>query len=200
MKFLQTDTLIVTDPKALQYIYNSGDSDFDKQHVRQERVGLVIGRSLVWAEGDVHHRQRKIANPAFAAAEAKAYIPWFLNSASKVSISSSVPDFMLKSTCQLTEKWKDMIDRSTESPLTISIPYWLHRATLDAFGESTSFSPAFISFIHPPTAALGYEFNSLVDDSNVLANIYQTVMFVAQFPSRQLGLIFNSQHRNTLPP
>ena len=32
-----------------------------------------------------------------------------------------------------------MIDKSAESSLTISIPTWLHRATLDILGESTSF-------------------------------------------------------------
>ena len=87
--FLQADSLIVTDPKALQYIYNTNDTDFVKQHIRQERLGLITGRALVYAEGDVHHRQRKIQNPAFGSAEAKAYIPWFSQGARGVSISSS---------------------------------------------------------------------------------------------------------------
>ena len=90
MEFSQVDSLIVTDPKALQHIYNTNYFNFEKQHVRQERLGIVIGRGLVWAEGEVHRRMRKIANPAFGIAEAKTYIPWFLQGASRVRISSSL--------------------------------------------------------------------------------------------------------------
>ena len=83
---LQADDLIVNDPKALQYIYNNSSSNFDKQHIRQELLGLVTGRGLNWAEGDVHRRQRKIASPAFGAAEAKFHVPSFLEGASRVRI------------------------------------------------------------------------------------------------------------------
>ena len=141
---------------------------------------------------------RKIANPAFGIAEAKTYIPWFLQGASKVRNSSSLLYSMLKSNCQLTERWKDMIDKSAESSLTISIAPWLHRATLDILGESTSSPLPFILFT--PTASFGYEFNTLVDDSNALANQYKTCVSVAQLPSHSLGLILNCQHRNSLPP
>lgn len=86
----------MNDPKALQYIYNNSGSDFAKQHVRQEMLGLVTGRGLVWAEGDVHRRQRKVANPAFGASEVKSYVPSFLEGARKVRIPSLAVNSILK--------------------------------------------------------------------------------------------------------
>ena len=91
-----------------------------------------------------------------------------------------------------------MIDKSAESSLTISIAPWLHRATLDILGESTNSPLPFISFT--PTASFGYEFNTLVDDSNALANQYKTCVFVAQLPSRPFALTLNTYSAPELSP
>lgn len=45
---------------------------------------ILLDRGLVWAEGDVHRRQRKALTPAFGLSESKALMPRFLLVANKV--------------------------------------------------------------------------------------------------------------------
>ncbi|KAJ7817165.1 cytochrome P450 [Mycena olivaceomarginata] len=57
---LGTDRLLVSDPKALHYMYSSG------YNIRKPAV-----------RNDVHKRQRRVNSPAFGAAEARSYVPIF---------------------------------------------------------------------------------------------------------------------------
>lgn len=45
---------------------------------------VLLDRGLVWAEGDVHRRQRKALTPAFGLSESRALVPRFLLVANKV--------------------------------------------------------------------------------------------------------------------
>ncbi|KAJ7869952.1 cytochrome P450 [Mycena olivaceomarginata] len=57
---LGTDRLLISDPKALHYMYSSG------YNIRKHAV-----------RNDVHKRQRRVNSPAFGTAEARSYVPIF---------------------------------------------------------------------------------------------------------------------------
>jgi hypothetical protein len=97
----------------------------------------------VWAEGDVHRRQKKAMAPAFGPSESKALMPCFLSVANKVcedhrrllalllSIMSS--DFPILFRTQLADKWKDIIlNEASGGSHTLDMPTWVSKATLDA--------------------------------------------------------------------
>ncbi len=75
-----------------------------------------------------------------------------------------------------------MIDESDGSPLTVPAINWITRATLDVIGASMIFKSLYLSQSHSltSTAAFDYEFNSVIDDSNAIANKYETVMLVSK--------------------
>ncbi|KAF4591209.1 hypothetical protein EYR40_009812 [Pleurotus pulmonarius] len=117
---LEEDRLLITDAKALQYIYQTSGYHWPKMWERRELSRLVTGPGLTWADGDVHKRQRKIMLPGFGTPESRAFLPVFLGTANK-----------------LAEKWKDMISTSgADGSMVVNMPYWLSRATLDAIGEA----------------------------------------------------------------
>ncbi|KAJ7737450.1 cytochrome P450 [Mycena maculata] len=114
---LGEDRLLISDPKALHYIFNVSGYGIIKQPFRRELSRLLTGRGLIWAEGDTHRRQRKVAGPAFGAPEIKALIPIYN-----------------KCAAQLTAKWIELINGNQEPSVVIDFPNWLGRATLDAIG------------------------------------------------------------------
>lgn len=96
---------MVSDPKTLHYMFHTSGYDIIKQPERKELSRLLTGKGLIWAEGislsvivlfillpdgmvtgDVHRRQRKVMNPAFGPAEARAFFPIFLEHANQVGV------------------------------------------------------------------------------------------------------------------
>ncbi|KAH9025548.1 cytochrome P450 [Lactarius hengduanensis] len=61
----QTDRLMVADPKASKHILHSAGYHYPKTIDRAQFIRLLAGNGLVAAEGQAHHRQRKIMTPAF---------------------------------------------------------------------------------------------------------------------------------------
>ncbi|EIM79122.1 cytochrome P450 [Stereum hirsutum FP-91666 SS1] len=115
------DRLMVSDPKTLHYMFHTSGYDIIKQPERKELSRLLTGKGLIWAEGDVHRRQRKVMNPAFGPAEARAFFPIFLEHANQVG---------------LVAKWQDIMSESPERISVFNIPNWLGRATMDAIGAA----------------------------------------------------------------
>ncbi|KAF9462391.1 cytochrome P450 [Collybia nuda] len=112
------DRLLVSDPKALQYIYQTSGYNFVKQVERRELSRIISGRGILWADGDDHRRHRKVMLPGFSGPVAKASVPLFFSYASK-----------------LTAKWRSIITSTTDQSAVLDMPSWVSRATLDAIGE-----------------------------------------------------------------
>ncbi|KAJ7072910.1 cytochrome P450 [Mycena amicta] len=113
------DRLLVTDPKALQYIYHTSGYRFHKQPERIELTRLISGRGILWADGDDHKRHRKVMSPSFSPSEVKALLPLFFSYASEIAT-----------------KWKDIIGNTAEQSAVLDVTGWASRATLDAIGEA----------------------------------------------------------------
>ncbi|KAG8845041.1 hypothetical protein FRB91_002109 [Serendipita sp. 411] len=61
---LNQDRLCTTDPKALQHVLNNSFV-YQKPHEARYSLSRLVGEGLLFVEGDVHKRQRRIMNPAF---------------------------------------------------------------------------------------------------------------------------------------
>lgn len=140
------DRILLSDPKAIQYIIQTSGYNFPKIPERREVARLVSGKGLLWAEGNVHKRQRKIMLPGFSATEAKRYLPAFTSYAIK-----------------LCDKWKDMILSADDQSTVLDIPFWASRCTLDAIGE-VAFDYEFGS-LDDADNALGQAFSNLLFDT-----------------------------------
>ncbi|KAI0774916.1 cytochrome P450 [Trametes elegans] len=113
------DMLWISDPKALQYIYQTSGYNFPKQPERRILSRLVGDTGLTWADGDVHKRQRKVMLPAFGTPESKALLPVFRHYAEQVTL-----------------KWKDMLTGHSESSIKVDVHRHVAPATLEAIGEA----------------------------------------------------------------
>ncbi|KAF8149244.1 cytochrome P450 [Mycena galopus ATCC 62051] len=112
---LGTDRLLISDPKALHYMYSSG-YNIRKHAVRAEATKILTGEGLAWASDDVHKRQRRVNSPAFGAAEARSYVPIFTAYAN-----------------QLVMKWKESL--GADNSTVVNAPRFFTRYFLDVIGE-----------------------------------------------------------------
>lgn len=113
------DMLWISDPKALQYIYQTSGYNFPKQPERRAVSRLVGDHGLTWADGDTHKRQRKVMFPAFGGPESRALLPIFEHHAEQVAI-----------------RWKEILETAPEHSAILNVIQHISPATLDAIGEA----------------------------------------------------------------
>ncbi|KDQ64101.1 hypothetical protein JAAARDRAFT_201503 [Jaapia argillacea MUCL 33604] len=139
------DALIVTDPKALQYILSTSGYSFIKPLDLVEIARALMGVGLVTVDGDVHKRQRKLMLPAFGTPETKAFFPVFR------SVSE-----------QLISMWNESVSNEGGRAV-LDVLSWLNRAALDAVGEA-AFDYKF-GALHESDNELGRAYNNLFADA-----------------------------------
>ncbi|KAI6124692.1 cytochrome P450 [Pisolithus croceorrhizus] len=115
---LGEDQLVVSDPKALSRILSSASQHFPKVPERRILTFMLLGKGLIWAEGDVHKRQRKILNPGFGTAESRAFL----------AISQACAQSMVA-------RWIELVNAGNSDKVVLDVPSWVSRATLDAIGQ-----------------------------------------------------------------
>ncbi|KAF8910713.1 cytochrome P450 [Mucidula mucida] len=119
---LSEPILLVSDPKALQYILEASGYRFPKSLDTTRQLAAFFGYGLVAAIDQDHQRQRKILNFAFSAVHLQSYLDVFHTTGSK-----------------LVHKLKDSLSEGQEIQNMLS---WTQKATLDIIGV-TSFRYSF---------------------------------------------------------
>ncbi|KAF7331038.1 Cytochrome P450 [Mycena venus] len=76
--------IVLTDPKAVVHFYNSERAIYTKTENDRMFIGRIFGRGVLWAEGDMHKRQRKALTPAFSNAVIRRLTSVFFDSAYKL--------------------------------------------------------------------------------------------------------------------
>ena len=71
--------ILVADPNIIQEIAISHPYDYVKPMNMSANLVSVIGNGIIFAEGEIHKRQRKMMNPAFAHQNIKVTILYFIN-------------------------------------------------------------------------------------------------------------------------
>ncbi|KAF9222413.1 cytochrome P450 [Gyrodon lividus] len=113
------DQLMIADPKALQWIFHTFAYRYPKQHSRRVASQMMNGKGIIWADGEVHKRQRKILLPGFGGPASEALLPVFKGCAESMSA-----------------QWMEIIGSDNDKKVVLNVPTWLSRATLDAIGEA----------------------------------------------------------------
>ncbi|KAJ7916333.1 cytochrome P450, partial [Mycena leptocephala] len=108
--------IVITDPKAVIHFYNSERTVYVKTDSNRLFIGRIFGRGVLWAEGDMHKRQRKALTPAFSNAAIRRLTAVFYDSAYK-----------------LKSFW-DTILESTPDGAIIEVQEWMNRIALDSVG------------------------------------------------------------------
>ncbi|KAI0701013.1 cytochrome P450 [Cerioporus squamosus] len=137
------DMLWISDPKALQYVFQTSGYSFPKQPERRILSRLVGDTGLTWADGDTHKRQRKVMLPAFGTPESKALLPVFRHYAEQVTL-----------------KWRDMLTGHANGSIKMNVHEYIAPATLEAIGEA-----AFdykLGVLDDKTSELGRAYSNLI--------------------------------------
>ncbi|KAK7458717.1 hypothetical protein VKT23_009717 [Stygiomarasmius scandens] len=177
------EVLMTADPKALQYVLQTSGYRFRRPVEFRRRICRLFDKGVLWAEGDIHQRHRKVLNPAFSAQQLRQFLTMFQESVS-----------------HLTRKWKDEITQEGSNEKTINIPIWLSKMTLDIIGK-TSFNFDFGALDNTEGVPLRILFRSLFKDSVMptkSAFLHKTLeryvpVIFRMFPSKE-----NIRHREFL--
>jgi cytochrome P450 len=139
-----------TSSSAIQHILNNW-TIYVKPEPSRRSLQNILGKGLLTAEGDMHKRQRKVLNPAFATGYIRDIVPIF------------------------SEKAADLVDTlleklKSQSAEGIEMFTYLSRTTLDIIGSAgTPFSRERLM------VGFGYEFNSLHNPDDPFAKAYSAI-------------------------
>ncbi|PKY39669.1 cytochrome P450 [Rhizophagus irregularis] len=126
-------TLFVADPKIIQEITLSKTYDFVKPY--NKSAIAILGNGLVFAEGDVHKRQRKMMTPAFTHSNIKEMVPTFI---------------------RVTSTLKGLIEKEiNQGNSNINLTPYISKTTLDIIGL-VGFNYEFNSLTSPNVLAEAY--------------------------------------------
>ncbi|KAN0136054.1 cytochrome P450 [Lactarius tabidus] len=114
-----TDRLMLADPKAIKHVLHSAGYHYPKTVERAHLIKLISGDGLVSAQGQAHHRQRKIMSPAFSTHQVQSFLPLFHRTASK-----------------LVQRWNELIVADPSGQPLVNVTGWFSKATLDVIGEA----------------------------------------------------------------
>ncbi|TFL06721.1 cytochrome P450 [Pterulicium gracile] len=112
---LGSPRLYTTDLQALRYVFNNSQT-YQKPEMARAALSQLLGDGLVVAEGEVHKRQRRVMNPAFAPAQVRA-----------------ATDVMLDKATKLTDLWATQVEQAGGST-TLNVLSGIGRAALDVIG------------------------------------------------------------------
>ncbi|KAJ7120761.1 cytochrome P450 [Mycena crocata] len=101
-----------TDLKALSHIVTN-TAVYQRAPFNREAAGRLLGKGLLTSELDVHHRHRRILNPAFGAAQIR-----------------DLTEIFIEKAMQLRDIWAHEV-KLQDGKARVDILSWLRRATLD---------------------------------------------------------------------
>ncbi|KAJ7059595.1 cytochrome P450 [Mycena amicta] len=156
---------VILDPRAVNHFYSRERSVYVKSKLSRAVISNLFGHGLLWAEGEVHKRQRKALTPAFSNSAIRQLTRVFFDSSYK-----------------LKTKWDSLIEESSDtSGVIIDVQHWVNLVALDSIGiagfafdfESLSGSPS-------PVASAFAALTSGLSDSSTASNIL--FLLGARFP------------------
>lgn len=138
------ERVLVTSPQALSEVLVQKNYTFIKPPQLQQDIGTILGIGILLAEGDEHKRQRRLLNPAFSFRHVKELYPVFWAKAQELVL-------------KMDEDLASQQDKAVENADVLELASYVSRATLDIIG----------------VAGMGYDFNSIQDPNNELAQCYK---------------------------
>ncbi|KAG8920224.1 hypothetical protein FRC02_001101 [Tulasnella sp. 418] len=119
--FFNPDILVTLDPAALTHILSKNVYDYVKSPVIRPLIERLLGRGIVWAEGEEHRRQRSVLASVFTAEAVR-----------------SSDEEIRSATDKLTASLQSHVHHSltsVNSTVRVNILEWTSKATLDIIGS-----------------------------------------------------------------
>ncbi|GAA5844471.1 hypothetical protein JCM9279_006316 [Rhodotorula babjevae] len=160
--FFGTTRLLLFDPAALTHVLVTRSYEYPKPDEVRGDLAMILGKGILFAEGDDHRRQRRIMAPSFGPAHLRELVPVFfehshhLRDALKQAVEAGEVD---------ETAWRDELQRGEwekdhpEGEVVFDIAKWLGRVTLDIIGD----------------AGFGYSFNAVSQSGNSLGRAFSTM-------------------------
>lgn len=137
------DRLLITDPVALKHILVTHSYDYPKPDNVRSDLGRILGKGVLFAEGDVHKRQRAIISPAFSPAAIRDLTPTFFELAYKLRSKwhtiieeGTIDERAFKDAATAQAYYADK--KAAPGQAVIEVCGWMSKVTLDIIGQSTS--------------------------------------------------------------
>ncbi|OJA09904.1 hypothetical protein AZE42_06198 [Rhizopogon vesiculosus] len=110
--------VVLWDPKAISHFFGRDTWMYNQTPFNKLAVRMLLGRGLLWADGEIHKRQRKILNPAFSAAAIRSLTSIFQDAAHKAVLA-----------------WDAEIGSNQETHCAvIDAQQWMNHISLDGVG------------------------------------------------------------------
>ncbi|KAK0186148.1 cytochrome P450 [Armillaria mellea] len=111
------DVLVLSDPKALQYIFHTSGYRFPKTADADLAARSLFGEGMVTVAGKIHQRQRRVLSPAFSASQLRRYLAFFQRMAPK-----------------LVDRLEKEITTSESDERVVDVLRWTKKIALDIIG------------------------------------------------------------------
>ncbi|KAI5117593.1 hypothetical protein M0805_004044 [Coniferiporia weirii] len=108
---------VLTDPKAIAHFYSKETFGYVNSTFTKQAITNLVGRGLLWAEGEHHRRQRKTLTPAFSNVAIRDLTPVFYDSAYKVKSA-----------------WDALFLSSNSEEIIVNVQKWMNCVSLDSIG------------------------------------------------------------------
>ncbi|OSX60761.1 hypothetical protein POSPLADRAFT_1075248 [Postia placenta MAD-698-R-SB12] len=109
--------VVLCDPKAIQHFYSHETFLYQQTTLTKQSIESLVGRGVLWAEGESHKRQRKALTPAFSNAAIRRLTYIFFDSAYKIKTA-----------------WDSIIAAEGDDSAIIEVQAWMNHVSLDSIG------------------------------------------------------------------
>ncbi|KAG1873850.1 cytochrome P450 [Suillus subluteus] len=109
--------IVLSDPKAIAHFYARESWTYVQTPLSLALIENLVGRGLLWSQGESHRRQRKALTPAFSNAAIRTLTSVFYDSAYKVKSA-----------------WDTDLESSKDGNAVIEVQNWMNHISLDTIG------------------------------------------------------------------
>ncbi|KAF9457218.1 cytochrome P450 [Collybia nuda] len=113
---LGSSKVVICDPKANAHFYSKETFIYVQSKLTKVLIKNILGRGLIWADGESHRRQRKALSPAFSNVAIRRLTSVFYDSAYKMK-----------------DNWDTILD-SNSGDAVIDVQKWMNNISLDSIG------------------------------------------------------------------
>ncbi|KAI1792352.1 cytochrome P450 [Ganoderma leucocontextum] len=113
--FLGLDRLWTMDPRALNHIMTHS-ADYQKPSQARRNLARILGKGVLFTEGEQHRQQRRVMNPAFGPSQIR-----------------ELTEIFLEKSLELRDVWDSEVSRS-DGTARLNVIQGLSKMTLDVIG------------------------------------------------------------------
>lgn len=143
---------MLCDPAALNHVLVSRSYDYPKPEEVRGDLAMILGKGILFAEGDDHRRQRRIMNPSFGPAHLRELVPTFFQYSHQLrdlwkelllDEGSSHRDEHAFKDKESEDRYYASREGSKEGERVLNVVAWLNKLTLGIIGDGQSMGLSF---------------------------------------------------------